>query len=148
MVWGAFGHGGVSELVVLPKGETVNKDVYYTILNEHLEDAFERTNTTIFQQDGAPCHTAKLIKNWFADCGIQWIPDWPGNSPDLSPIENLWAIVKLKIRDRDTSTVAKLEQELRRPWHAIDPEILQSLADSAPRRLAEVVKRKGEVTKY
>ena len=53
----------------------------------------------LFQQDLAPAHSAKTTSNWFADHSIPLL-DWPANTPDLSPIENLWCIiVKRKIRD-------------------------------------------------
>jgi esterase/lipase superfamily enzyme len=42
----------------------------------------------IFQQDGAPCHTAKICTKYFTDSNIK-VLSWPGNSPDLNPIENL-----------------------------------------------------------
>ncbi len=42
----------------------------------------------IFQQDLAPAHTAKSTKSWLNDHGVG-VLDWPANSPDLNPIENL-----------------------------------------------------------
>ncbi len=42
----------------------------------------------IFQHDLAPAHTAKSTKNWLNDHGVG-VLDWPANSPDLKPIENL-----------------------------------------------------------
>ncbi len=42
----------------------------------------------IFQQDLAPAHTAKSTKSWLNDHGVG-VLDWPSNSPDLNPIENL-----------------------------------------------------------
>src|SRR5215469_15752411 len=42
----------------------------------------------IFQQDLAPCHTSGKMQKFFKDNKIN-ILQWPGNSPDLNPIENL-----------------------------------------------------------
>ncbi len=42
----------------------------------------------IFQQDVAPAHTAKSTKSWLNGHGVS-VLDWPANSPDLNPIENL-----------------------------------------------------------
>ncbi len=52
----------------------------------------------IFQLDLAPAHTAKSTKSWLNDHGVG-VLDWPANSPDLNPIENLWGIVK-KMRNK------------------------------------------------
>ena len=137
-------------MVILPKNSTVNKEVYFTLLNLHLESSFEKSGTSIFQQDGAPAHTAKYVTNWPDDCGVDYIKDWPGNSPDLSPIENLWSNIKAELRDRDTSPIPKLEAELRDVWNSFDIAQLHSLADSVPVRLKllRVRKKKGGVTRY
>ncbi len=51
-------------------------------------DKLYRDADFIFQQDLAPAHTAKGTKSWFNDHGVT-VLDWPANSPDLNPIENL-----------------------------------------------------------
>ncbi len=52
----------------------------------------------ICQQDLAPAHTAKSTKSWLNDHGVG-VLDWPTNSPDLN-IENIWGIVKRKMRNK------------------------------------------------
>ena len=53
------------------------------------------------QQDNSKVHRAKNIKTLFrtreANIILETIP-WPSYSPNLNPIENLWAVVKQKIR--------------------------------------------------
>ncbi len=53
----------------------------------------------IFQQDLAPAHTAKSTKSWLNNHGVG-VLDWPANSPDLNPTENIWSIVKRKMRNK------------------------------------------------
>jgi len=56
---------------------------------------FSRNREGMFQQDGARAHTSKATIVWL-DTNIKlYIPpkDWPPNSPDLSPIENVWSIM-------------------------------------------------------
>ncbi len=77
---------------------------------DNLESSFEITKAEIFQQDGAPAHTAKIVKEWLDIREINTIKDCPGSSPDISPTENLWAGIKAKLHDRDTSTLSKLEK--------------------------------------
>ncbi|KAG0727570.1 Transposable element Tcb1 transposase [Chionoecetes opilio] len=79
MVWGCFTFHGIGNLVIFPKNTTVNKVVYFDLLNDHLEACFEKTQAQIFQQDGASCHTARDVIQWLDDCKIGRIDDWPGD---------------------------------------------------------------------
>ena len=148
MVWGAFAHGGVGELIFLPSNVRMNQYNYYELLNLHLEDSFDRSASSVLMQDGAPCHTARSVIDWLGDCGVSFINDWPGSSPDFNPIENLWAIIKARLRGRDTSTLAKLQAAIQEVWDSFEPALLQNLVESVPRRLRECLKRKGQVTRY
>ena len=104
MVWGCLSYHGMGKLIMLPKNETVNKETYLELLNDHLDECFNMCrisySTGTFMQDGASCHIAKIIKEWFEFVNIDYIQDWPGNSTDLNPIENLWAIMKMRLKER------------------------------------------------
>ena len=152
MVWGCFNYRGVDKIIVLPQNQTLNKERYLELISLHLYDCFRMCKAPmargVFMQDGATCHTAKIIQEYFDFVKITYIKKWPGNSPDINPIENLWAILKKKLRERDTSTIAKLEAAIYDVWYNLDPGMLRNLASSIPKRLREVIRRKGYPTKY
>ena len=90
MIWSSFsGQGGKAGLYFFLKGQTMNARIYHQVLQRHMTHYFELHGCSHFQHDSAPCHTAKSIKTYLASKGIPTI-DWPGNSPDLNPIENAW----------------------------------------------------------
>ncbi len=101
----------------------------------------------IFKQDLAPTHTAKGTKNWFNDNDVT-VLDWPANSPDLNPIENLWSIVKRKMRDTRPNNADDLKAAMKATWAYITPEQRHRLIASIPRRIDAVIHAKGGPTKY
>lgn len=147
-VWGSMGYGGVGELVLFEKNTRVDQYLYYLMLDQHLQPSLEKTGCSIFQQDGARCHTTGLIFNLFDELGVEILEKWPANSPDLSPIENLWAILKFRLQKTDVSTPEKLIAALRQEWEKIPAEICQHLIESVPRRLQGAKKNKFLHTKY
>ena len=116
MVWGSFGYHGLGDLVILPRNQTMNSRRYKALLKNNLKTSFRKAKIpvrkAIFQQDGATCHTAKIVGKYLDDEKIKYIDMWPGNSPDLNPIENLWAEMKYQLKGRDTSNLTKLEAEM------------------------------------
>ncbi len=58
--------------------------------------------------------------------------DWPACSPDLSPIENVWRILKRKMRHEDPVLLPHLRLVCKEEWDKITPETLHHLVSSVP----------------
>ncbi len=127
----------------------ITAPVYQEILEHFMlsfADQLFKDADFIFQQDLAPAHTAKSTKSWLNDHGVG-VLDWAANSPDLN-IENLWVIVKRKMRNKRPKNADELKATVKETWASIPPQQCHKLITSMPRRIEAVIKAKGAPTKY
>ena len=102
----------------------------------------------VFMQDNAPCHKSKKVTNSLQQQKIR-VLDWPGNSPDLNPIEKCWQKMKNIMKQKKTPNLETLKLELMRVWcQKMSLDYFQNLSNSMPKRLQMVIKKKGNMTKY
>jgi len=148
MVWGSFSANGRGSLYFVEPKTTVNSAEYLKILQSKLLQTLHIHHCRIFQQDGAPAHTSRVVKQWMSSHGIQ-VLEWPGNSPDLNPIENLWMMMKRKVRKYQPNNLQDLIFYIKRVWcQEITPQLCQKLVNSMPSRISAVLKHGGYPTKY
>ena len=101
----------------------------------------------IFMQDNAPSHASKYSTAWLASKGLKdaWIMTWPPSSPDLNPIENLWALLKREIYSdgRQYTFLNSIWEAVVAASVKIDREQIKKLTDSMDGRLMAVIENKG-----
>ncbi len=158
MIWGAMSSAGVGPLCffyTMPMSLAILKTnitatVYQDILEHFMlpsADQLFKDADFIFQHDLAPAHTAKSTKSWLNDHGVG-VFDWPANSPDPNPIENLRGIVKRKMRNKRPKNADELKATVKETWASIPPQQCHKLITSMPRRIEDVIKAKGAPTMY
>jgi len=120
-----------------------------TLLTELVQDCRSvLPSGFIFQQDGAPAHTAKLAQDWIAANCSEFIgkDEWPPNSPDLNSLEYH---VRGAMRERYKSFQPKPENidELKKVLQLIRDQLPQDSINKAilsfPKRLRACVKAGG-----
>ncbi|GBL83170.1 hypothetical protein AVEN_165375-1 [Araneus ventricosus] len=101
----------------------------------------------LFQQENARPHTAQITETWLRTKRVP-VLEWPAASPDLSPIENIWRILKRNMAQRRPRNIQQLQDYLRQEWDKISTDTLSRLVSSMHKRLAEVIRRKGDITSW
>ena len=90
--WGEDGWGQVSQ----------NLGQQPPSLSKSIEDG------RVFHHDNDPRHTARATKEWLHKKHLK-VLEWPSQSPDLNPIENLWRERKVRIAQRQPRNLKDLE---------------------------------------
>ena len=145
MVWGIMSASGVGPMIRIHG--TVNSEVYKRILSLHATPCLQTVSSAIFMQDNAPCHKSKRVMDFLRQKDIT-VMEWPAQSPDLNPIENLWKIIGDRAAEKNPKNCDELWTTLLEEWENVTPELCKKLVMSCGRRCADVISQKGLHTKY
>ena len=110
---------------------------------------FARGRAQVFQQDNARPHTALATQRYLQRNNIATML-WPAVSPDLNPMEQVWAYLKRKINTlpRRPATAHELRREIVRQWNRVPAAFLQRLVASMRNRSRLVINNGGGHTRY
>ncbi len=149
MVWGAIGWRGKSEIAFLEGNQDSEK--YVNTLDEYLLPCGARIGgrNWIFMQDNAPIHSSRTTMAWLAHRNIRVLP-WPARSPDLNPIENVWAMMSRMVYagGKQYDSIPELKVAISAAWANLSGEYRQNLYNSMNNRVNEVVLQRGVIVNY
>jgi hypothetical protein len=107
----------------------------------------------VFQQDNDPAHkraAPEAMRAWnsVGRGRVELLKNWPPNSPDLSPIENAWALVQAKVDAAGCKTFSEFKSRLLDTWENIPRDVIKRLMASLPRRMSECMANGGDKTHF
>ena len=128
----------------------MNSETYSQFLDESFFKWYKRQSrqfklTCTFMHGNAPAHASRYTRACLEGKGIarNKIMSWPAQSPDLNPIENLWATIKRRVypADKQYTSQAELWEAIKDVCAALEPQKIQNLTFSMDDRLFKVIKK-------
>lgn len=158
MVWALIAYDYKSPLVVLEykggKKGGMDADKYIDqVVEPHVWNCYcdltDKRGHMYFMHDNAPSHTSTKTKKALAEIALPQMMH-PANSPDLNPIENLWAVLKSRIqgRERHPNSIAELTAAAKEEWEKIDETTVNKYVDTMPERYEALKAQKGHHIPY
>lgn len=148
-IWGCISYKGPGQCNVYTG--RMNQFTYKETIEKHLfpsaHKLYGNNGKWFFQHDGATAHTANSIKKFMKRKKVKLLP-WPARSPDLNPIENLWSYIDSKLAKFHLTSIAELEEQLKKVWSEIPNEMIINLIKSMPKRVYACYKARGGHIKY
>lgn len=147
-VWAGISRRGATAIAIFTG--ILDSDGYQSLLEGYLKPFIEQhyPDSHRLWQDNDPKHTSKRTQQWMKDSGINWWPT-PPESPDLNPIENIWAALKHHLRKNvKPSTKDELIQGIKDFWKNLTPSVCNRYIDHIYKVVPVIVARRGAASGY
>jgi hypothetical protein len=149
-IWGCFSAAGPG--LMMPLEDPLDGPTYAYIVRYYLAKSFEKvfgkgTVERWLIHDTPNVHHTADVRHALGCMGITALP-FPPYSPDLNPIENLWADMQRRVDRLHASTPAELKAAVEQVWAETTPAQCEKLARSMPKRLKQVIEVNGHYIHY
>ena len=101
------------------------------ILKQHLKTSVRKLKFSlkwVFQMDNDPKHTSKVVATCLKKNKVK-VLEWPSQSSDLNPMENVWAELKKHVLARRPTNLTQLHQLCHEEWAKIHPTYFGELVE-------------------
>lgn len=148
MLWGCVSFHAYGPLIAVEG--TQNAKTYLELLKDvvlpELDEGRRLGYDLVYQQDNARCHKAPPVMA-FLDLWGYDVLEWPPQSPDLSPIEQIWNVLKMRMKALTPRprTKATMRDAMLQLWDELEDTLRKELLSSFRRRCEEVLACNGNV---
>ncbi|KAK3528565.1 hypothetical protein QTP70_002799 [Hemibagrus guttatus] len=133
----------------MAKTKELSKDTRNKIVDLHqagktesaIARALKMNRGWVFQHDNDPKHTTRAMKEWLRKKHFK-VLEWPSQSPDLNPIENLWRELKIRVAQRQPQNITALEEICMEEWAKLPATVCKNLVATYRKRLTSVIANK------
>ncbi len=147
-IWAGISARGKAKLFKIPSSWTSPEYVQF-LKTKAMPSMIEVAGEDfIFMHDGDGAHRGKDVQKYLKEKGIRVLEGCPARSPDLWPHENFFKILDDGVKNRKYSTLDGLWKVLKEEWEKIPEETVLKLVRDVPKRLKEVIKLQGGITRH
>jgi transposase len=149
-VFASFGIKGLGKITVFK--EDLTGPLLIDILQQYLVPSLPMTNppppgSVVLYHDRDPKYTSHRVQQFLGTQHLQDIGA-PPHSPDLNPMENLWAILQQRVQKVWCKDLDALEKTIKKEWKKIVKNNITNLVKSLPERMNACIEAKGDSTDY
>jgi len=146
MVWGGVSYQGKTTLKFV-EGK-INAEKYQDVVlsrKTEIKRLFNRRGRWFMLQDNAPCHRPERVKEFLRNqLGCDLIPH-PPQSPDLNPIELVWAAMKVQVEARRPRNKTQLRDAIEKSWKGINITFIRKCIDNLKAKMLKIIDCNGEM---
>ncbi len=148
--WGCFSAHGPGYMAMFEGSldaaglRNIFRDYLLPTVKEHFD---EGADWWLLHDNDPGRHKSQVLRTFMHNNYVRPL-DFPPYSPDLNPIENLWADMDKRMGSTDADTKEELEKAVADTWAATSKAYCEQLARSMPTRITQVIERDGAYTDY
>jgi hypothetical protein len=149
-VYGCFSERGFGNIYCFT--ENLNSELLCTIYKKTLLPSArnffgENNHSWKLQEDNDPKHMSEKAQKWREENQVKRI-SWPSQSPDLNPMENVWAVLKANVGNYKPTSIKDLIRIIKREWKKLGREFAENLVLSMKNRISLILSNKGDHILY